>query len=168
MLRQVWCHNFCSCSSNKCASLSWPSISPDHRNTSYIYINRHPYPASWGRILSEITMKHCIWESIEAHCPTEIECKPHKKFILFYCGHHNKKDSSVRSLLARQVKDPALSLLWLWIQLWPSFHPWLVPKLPHAAGTAKIYIYVCVCIYIYIYTLAQHIQNAVLIGREYF
>ena len=26
--------------------------------------------------------------------------------------------------MAQQVKDPALSLLWLWLQLWRRFHPW--------------------------------------------
>ena len=29
------------------------------------------------------------------------------------------------SLVAQQLKDLALSLLWLWLQLWHSFHPWL-------------------------------------------
>ena len=26
--------------------------------------------------------------------------------------------------MAQQVKDPALSLLWLWLQLWRWFDPW--------------------------------------------
>ena len=28
------------------------------------------------------------------------------------------------SLVAHQVKDPVLSLLWLWLQLWCGFNPW--------------------------------------------
>ena len=28
------------------------------------------------------------------------------------------------SLVAQWVKDPALSLLWLWLQLWHGFDPW--------------------------------------------
>ena len=26
--------------------------------------------------------------------------------------------------MAQQVKDPVLSLLWLWLQLWHRFDPW--------------------------------------------
>ena len=28
------------------------------------------------------------------------------------------------SLVAQWVKDPALSLLWLWLLLWQGFNPW--------------------------------------------
>ena len=28
------------------------------------------------------------------------------------------------SLVAKQVKDPVLPLLWLWLQLWCRFDPW--------------------------------------------
>ena len=26
--------------------------------------------------------------------------------------------------MAQQVKDPVLSLMWLWFLLWRGFHPW--------------------------------------------
>ena len=38
--------------------------------------------------------------------------------------------------MAQWVKDQALSLLWLWLQLWSMFHPWLW-ELMHASGMAK-------------------------------
>lgn len=44
----------------------WPSVSQILRNIVCIYINRHSHPASWGRRLLEIIMKHYIWESLEA------------------------------------------------------------------------------------------------------
>ena len=38
--------------------------------------------------------------------------------------------------MAQQVKDPGLSLLWLWFQLWHRFDPW-AQEPPHAPGVAK-------------------------------
>ena len=38
--------------------------------------------------------------------------------------------------MAQQLKDSALSLLWLWLQLWYRFNPWPWNFL-HAPGTAK-------------------------------
>ena len=40
------------------------------------------------------------------------------------------------SLVARQVKDLALSLLWLGLLLWYGFDPW-PGEVPHAKGAAK-------------------------------
>ena len=37
------------------------------------------------------------------------------------------------SLLAQQVKDLVLSLLWLWLQPWRGFDPW-PRELPNAMG----------------------------------
>ena len=42
------------------------------------------------------------------------------------------------------VKDPALSLLWLRLQLWHRFNPWLALKLLHATGMAMFSILVLV------------------------
>ena len=38
--------------------------------------------------------------------------------------------------MAQQVKDPVLSLLWLWLQLWRGFNQ-LAQELRPAAGMAK-------------------------------
>ena len=40
------------------------------------------------------------------------------------------------SLMARQVKDLVLSLLWLWVWLWWGFIS-LAQELPHAVSAAK-------------------------------
>jgi len=40
------------------------------------------------------------------------------------------------SLVAQQVKDLVLSLLWLWLLLWYRFHPWS-RETQHALGVAK-------------------------------
>ena len=55
-------------------------VSQTLRNIFCIYINRHSHPASGGRRLLEIIMKHYIWESLEKHCPIEIECKSCTRF----------------------------------------------------------------------------------------
>ena len=42
------------------------------------------------------------------------------------------------SLVAQQVKNPALPLQWLGSLLWYGFHPWLrTSKLPHTVDMAK-------------------------------
>ena len=47
-----------------------------------------------------------------------------------------KKGRNHSSLVAQQVKDLALSLLWLWLQLWCKFSPWPREFL-HALGAAE-------------------------------
>ena len=41
------------------------------------------------------------------------------------------------SLMAQQVEDPALPLLWLWLQLWWGLDPWSGKVLPHAVDRAE-------------------------------
>ena len=38
--------------------------------------------------------------------------------------------------MAQQVKEPMLSLLWLWLQLWHGFDSW-AQELPCTKGVAK-------------------------------
>ena len=40
------------------------------------------------------------------------------------------------SLVDQQVKDPPLSILCLWLQLWHGFDPW-PGELPHDVGMAE-------------------------------
>ena len=39
-------------------------------------------------------------------------------------AHRHLRNVKRHSLAAHEVKEPVLSLLWLWLQLWHRFDPW--------------------------------------------
>ena len=44
-------------------------------------------------------------------------------FLQWFLAFSSKLEMGWTSLVAQHIEDTVLSLLWLWLLLWPGFHP---------------------------------------------